>query len=253
MTAIASVGPYTLPVQRALARSAVYRLLACLACPDDVALAILREEAWAEVATAAALLPPRVARSLKALTEHLDWPVFAAVQAEHRRLFPHIHSADCPLYETAYSAQHVFQLSQTLADIAGFYRAFGLDRSEVRRERVDHISVETEFMSFLSYKEAQARLACNSEGLHVSRQAQRRFLESHLGHWLPAFARRLETAAGQGVYRDLALVASAFIAAELRHFRIRPHEIEETIPLIDLSPAEAASADDADSCPEAVF
>ncbi len=59
-------------------------------------------------------------------------------------------------YETEYTTPDALYKAHQLADIAGFYRAFGLEMSTENRERPDHLAAELEFMHFLALKEAQA-------------------------------------------------------------------------------------------------
>lgn len=75
-----------------------------------------------------------------------------------------------------------------LADIAGFYRAFGF---EVSGERPDHIVPELEFEALLHAKEAYARASNDKEGADVCADARRKFTAEHLGAWLPQLARRI--------------------------------------------------------------
>ena len=112
------------------------------------------------------------------------------------RSFGHSISKDCPPYENEYYASRdVTFRSQRLADIAGFYHAFNLDRSSTARDRIDHLSFEAEFVQILIARQLYA----TDQGLddaHAEscRQAQRRFFAEHLGWWLPAFGNHLEAA-----------------------------------------------------------
>ena len=49
------------------------------------------------------------------------------LEREHNRLFAHLGSAKCPPYETEYGYDNVFQKTQAMADISGFYRAYRLE------------------------------------------------------------------------------------------------------------------------------
>lgn len=50
-----------------------------------------------------------------------------AFEQDYGRLLGHTVRSECPPYELEYRGSEVFQQSQTLADIMGFYRAFGFD------------------------------------------------------------------------------------------------------------------------------
>lgn len=221
-------------VQQALARSVLYRLLSqALAYPDESTLAALRGELLLQAAAGAARYLPQAAVHLEAMARRLEG-LAADLQAEHRRIFAHTFAADCPTYETAYGARNVFQQAQTMSDIAGFYRAFGLNVGGSQRERVDNVSVELEFMHFLTYKEAYARTHHGADEARLCRRAQRRFWEDHLGRWLSAFARRLEAKGNAGFYQPVALLASALAAAETRLLRVQPRAVE-AVPAADAS------------------
>ena len=84
-------------------------------------------------------------------SECVNWQL-SDLQAEHRRVFSNVITLDCPPYETLFGNDHVFAQSQVMGDIAGFYRAFGVELSKDIHERLDHLSVEFEFMHFLAYK-----------------------------------------------------------------------------------------------------
>jgi TorA maturation chaperone TorD len=106
----------------------------------------------------------------------------------------------CP-YETEYGPIAAFAQPQTLADIAGSYRAFGLRRRSESNERVDHIGCECDFVMFLALKEAYAlealgdesatQLNAYQETLEETRKASRLFLRDHLGRFAQAFASTL--------------------------------------------------------------
>lgn len=106
-------------------------------------------------------------------------------------LFGLLLSRDCPPYETEYCPQ-TFSVhrSHQLADVAGFYQAFGLEPSRSNPERADHIALELEFMSWLILKEERAidSGAAGQTNAETCREAQRRFLTDHLLWWTPALA-----------------------------------------------------------------
>ncbi len=142
------------------------------------------------------------------------------LNAEYETTFGLLVSCDCPPYETEYiDSKFSFQRSKELAEIAGYYQAFGLQTSDRHRERQDHISLELEFMAVLIALEtlAAARPRGDPDAdqhRDVCRQAQTSFLEGHLAWWLPAFARLLGHLHGDGFYAASARLLAAFMPIE---------------------------------------
>jgi len=123
----------------------------------------------------------------------------------------------CPPYETEYTASHVWMQTQQMADIAGFYRAFGMD-TQMTGDRTDSLTAELEFMYILCMKEAIARNDGNQDGVTVCREAQAKFLHEHLAVWLPRFVARLEKGGADGFYLVLARLTERFVAADASRF-----------------------------------
>jgi nitrate reductase assembly molybdenum cofactor insertion protein NarJ len=143
----------------------------------------------------------------------------AGLQAHHRDVFG---LAGSLCYETEFGLPHEFRQSQELADIAGFYRAFGFQVGAAVRERPDHLAAELEFMYLLALKEAYAAENLTHEQVEICLTAQRRFLEDHLGRWIGPFRRALELlvrarlgdAGVDSPYLWLAHRAEAFVLAD---------------------------------------
>ncbi|HEY7311483.1 MAG TPA: molecular chaperone TorD family protein [Gemmataceae bacterium] len=134
------------------------------------------------------------------------------LRAAHADVFGLVLPRECPPYETEYcSSAEAFFRAQQLADIAGFYRAFGIQTTHASPERPDHLALELEFMAFLLRKE---RLACTAEQTCVCADAQRSFLRDHLAWWVPSFAAGLRRKAERGFYATVAQVLAAFMPAE---------------------------------------
>lgn len=123
----------------------------------------------------------------------------------------------CPPYETEYiNAKFSFQRSHGLADVSGYYRAFGLTVSSGHPERHDHVVLELEFMAFLLGLERQAAtgIVGSDERRNVCRSAQRQFFADHVAWWASAFAKLLAREARCGFYFAVAKLLGALIAAE---------------------------------------
>ena len=139
-----------------------------------------------------------------------------ALEQSYNRLFGHtLRGVVCP-YETEYGRAHPFQQAQELADLAGFYAAFGLKPSEEPNGRVDHIAHELEFLEFLSCKEAYAIENHEDEMLGITREALGRFLGEHVGHFGRAFGLHLQEADDGGFYGDLGGLLAAFLSSECK-------------------------------------
>ena len=172
----------------------------------------------------------------------------------HDQIFGLVLSKECPPYESEYSSQS-FSVSRShrMADVAGFYRAFGVEVSDDRRERPDHIALELEFMSYLIAKETRALEAGGAEAAEraeICRDAQRKFFAEHLGWWLPAFAMALRRKAGdesespgapENFHSALGSVLAAFTAVERMALGVEPpKELAPREPL----PSESAVSDE---------
>lgn len=144
----------------------------------------------------------------------LPQPLDPPLAIVHARLFGHNLTPDCPPYEASYEQTNIFQQTQVLADLAGFYRAFGLDVADTAHERGDHMAVESEFMAYLCLKEWHARRSGYETNAQICRDAQRKFLSDHLGRWASAFAQALKRKAANSPYAGIANVLDTFVRAE---------------------------------------
>lgn len=187
-----------------------------------------------------------------------QWLALPASQREivHLRIFGLVTTKLCPAYETEYCEwKDTTHRSQELADIAGFYRAFGIAPSRSAPERFDHVSLEVEFISLLLEKEHWATENAEDEHMTVCRDARSAFLRDHAGWWLPTFGRLLEKRANllseadstaSAELRLLAGVAQmlcAWIAAE-RHFA----NVVPTRRIVSPNIAPQDATDDCGTC-----
>lgn len=142
----------------------------------------------------------------------------------------------CPPYATEFvPSKFEFQRSNMLADIAGFYHAFGLQTSTSHPDRPDHVALECEFLAQLLQLQWQARQSASPEAEsqeEVCRSALERFLKEHVVWWFPAFARLLAHQDPGGFYEAVARFLSALVAAERALAGIEsPHQAAEPSPI----------------------
>lgn len=150
-----------------------------------------------------------------------------AGDAEYVRVFGLVSCRECPPYETEYDPlEDTFFRSQQMADIAGFYRAFGLVPSAELSERPDHLALELEFNALvLAKKRLALEAAKNShspERAAICQEAREKFVREHFGWWTPSFSVALRKKAGAGIYDDLGRALGAFVAIERRRLGIPP-------------------------------
>lgn len=176
---------------------------------------------------------PEASSSLK------DYPVeiqnkskdmgLSELQAHHRQTFGATGSL---CYETEYGLPSEFRQSQELADLAGFYRAFGFQVGGMVRERPDHIAVELEFMHILVLKEALAIEKRVRKHIDVCVDAQRKFIEAHLGSWVGLLSEATALNDQKGVYLTLTHLAKDFVYFDAQRLGISlvPRHITQIQP-----------------------
>ncbi|MEK7710854.1 MAG: molecular chaperone TorD family protein [Planctomycetota bacterium] len=163
-------------------------------------------------------------------------------------LFGHTVRGQCPAYELEYGQGEIIQRASDLADISGFYAAFGLAVVQSFGDRPDHVTVECEFMSTLCTKEAHAIESDDTEQVETVRRAQRLFLRDHLGRWLPAFADRAANA-DSSFYSRLARFAAVFIRLESRRLDVPVGPTRLELRPVDAEQETTINCGGADMCP----
>ena len=227
------------------ARAAAYGLIAhVFRYPDRDDLSTLvdpgRWERWPEVLQDLDGQMTRPLQSVQDVVRSLaDCSDDAHREVQHRydELFGHAVRGRCPAYEMEYGRNEIIRQASDLADLAGFYRAFGLEAADGANGRPDHITAECEFMGALCAKEAHAHAQGDKKNADICLDAERAFLRDHLARWLPALAHRVQAADGDGLFGARARVADAFVTAECSHFDIHAGpptlELKRPDPVLD--------------------
>lgn len=236
-------------VERALGRSKLYLLISwsMLYPEDDEFLDYLQsgefvEDGRSAIESLGRALDgnggERAKNKLAAISKYMDeierwvaaecanWQL-TDLQAEHRRVFSNVITLDCPPYETLFGNDHVFGQAHVMGDIAGFYKAFGVELSKDIHERMDHLSVELEFMHFLAYKESYARCHDGSDKTQIVLDAQKKFVKEHIGRWVPLFARMLAKKADSGFFRFMADLSTDWMEFDAAYLGVTPQPYSE--------------------------
>jgi TorA maturation chaperone TorD len=200
-----------------LSRAILYRVLS-LACdyPTSDTCTSLRQVA-AAAAVAGGVISEDVAGKVRALLGVMDARDDRALEQVHTAVFTMTSSELCPAYETAYTAKHLFQVSEQMADVAAFYRAFGV---EAHGQRPDALAMELEFAYLLALKKAYALEHGSSAQVAICRKAERAFFRDHLGRWGYAIADRMMAADPGGAIGASGALLRTFLLWERRHLRV---------------------------------
>ncbi len=138
--------------------------------------------------------------TFQAIQQHLRTIHLDTWSEEYNRLFEC--SAPCPINETGWVRR---DKGSILADIAGFYRAFGLELATAASEKVDYLVGELEFVAMLLVMLAKATEQDNAaEVTQITHNALSSFSSDHLGEWLPSFCERLSQLTILPLYQQLA-------------------------------------------------
>lgn len=189
---------------------------------DSRAWAVVRSPEWHE----------RLARALGAQghspnAEHLEnlrraaeaFPDALSLEGAYHEAFGR--TIRCSPYETDYTSSHAFMQARDLADVAGFYRAFGYEPPP-GGERVDHAAFELEFLYALAHQEAALQRAGDTEGSNICRDATLKFLESHTGRFLGRFEEAVSTSGTHPFFIEMARIARLVVDQDVADLGLHP-------------------------------
>lgn len=206
----------------AATRSALYRLLAdSFSFPSPGLYEWLREREYFETLRAMLTALPYApdAPSVAALEDKLGGITahFEELCADYIRLFD-VGSGrgrpPCTLYGGEYAGRARLDVMEELVRFYGF---FDLALSEQDRELPDHLSVELEFLHYLTFREDRALEAGADPSSY--RRAQADFIERHPGQWLPVLRGKLETQTPLPFFDGLVAITAEMLRADLGYLR----------------------------------
>lgn len=214
---------WTLACAESFAMATLYRLVAWgFAYPDraqrkqvDAMLDEIRETARV------AALPPRLASPLRAFSRAWRITPCHALGAEYSRLF--LATARVPLREGGFGDGLRFAGQPfDIADLNGFYAAFGFGLTEEAPSPPDYLGTETEFMSLLHLKKAVTLGRHERERAAIVDRAMARFLTEHLGRWVDSLGDALKDAGAVAPYARLGELLRDAVVADCARLKARP-------------------------------
>lgn len=177
------------------------------------------------------LADDELARRLRVALDLAEATAWDELGEPHSHLFTAVESQDCPPYETSYSTRDVFRQTDVMADVAGFYRAHGLEVGGVERERPDHVAAELEFVAFMARKEAFALAHLGEDEVAECRRTQDLFLRDHLGCWGPAFGTRAAVVAEHPFHAAVGALVHHWLVTDMAERGVEPAEnLDEPLP-----------------------
>lgn len=128
------------------------------------------------------------------------------VKADYTRLF--VGTVKIPLspWESVYYSEERLLFQESTMDVRRWYRRFGLEPINLRKEPDDHIGLELAFIAHLA-QHALAALENEDEiALNEALDAQRQFSSKHLLVWTPLWCEQMIEYARTPYYKGLALI-----------------------------------------------
>lgn len=208
-----------------MACAGLYRLLAlAVSYPEhDLIERVRRETGTILLALRGQAIPPRLAGPLRNMVRSWRETSLDVLRHEHSRLF--LGSAVVALREGGYGDGMRFAGQPVdLADLNGFYLAFGFGPPPTASSPPDHLGTELEFMSLLHLKIAYAMQRKQREQVEITRAAMGRFLEDHLGRWVNSFRLSLQDAGAAPAYLSLARLMACAVEIDARRLGVTPSQ-----------------------------
>ncbi|MFN8613101.1 MAG: molecular chaperone TorD family protein [Vulcanimicrobiota bacterium] len=147
------------------------------------------------------------------------------LEIQYHRLFSGMER--CSPHETEYGPGRSVRKAVELADIAGFYKAFGLAIDDEDPEMVDHISLEFDFLAFLGFKERYAVLKGWDDKAEICSKAYRSFWKDHCARWVRGFLESIEKRVPTGgFYQSLAATALQLVDCELNRLGLEAGSLD---------------------------
>jgi TorA maturation chaperone TorD len=200
-----------------MVRASLYRVAAlAFAFPDDPGVDEVRAAApvLAETLEQSGIDPDTVERG-RALLHSWTSTTPEEMRRNYSGLF--VGNRQCRLDEAEYDTS-IFYRHQRIADIAGFYRAFGFEIAPDSHQRADFVGTELEFMRVLLLKQAYALENGWDEKALACRDAEGKFFREHLEWWIPSMCSALKGAGKCAFYTALGGFLESFIRSEASRY-----------------------------------
>ena len=163
------------------------------------------KKVYDELVQSLQILDKEIINDAKSLLKHYESAGQQSVLIEYTRLFIGPFKTVAPPYSSVYLSNDGTVFGQATLWVIEFYRNSGLEVNYSTNEVPDHISIELEFMHFLSAQEIVEIESGNFEKAKLLFNLQEVFLNQHLKVWCPMFCDRIITGTENDYYRKLSI------------------------------------------------
>ncbi len=185
-----------------IARQDICRFLA--ACFYEPTPDFLEADLFGSLRAAAEALDPDFGPAVERLEKAFAADDQQTLLVDHTRLFIGPSRPLAIPYGSFWLAGDTSLMHDPAYSVTGMYEEGGFELDESFRDLPDHVAVELEFLYVLFFSQNQALQTGDETVAREWESLRQRFLESHLGKWLPAFAAAIREHAGTEFYRVLA-------------------------------------------------
>ncbi len=151
---------------------------------------------------------PELAEMMVGLDEDVD---LEQLKIEFSRLFVGPFKLLAPPYGSVYLESGHQVMGDSTMDAKKRYKEAGLGISNDLKEAPDHIAIELEFMYYLIFREIEAFADLDETAVSTLWNAQKSFLNDHIGAWVTPFNKAVEEHAKLDFYRILGGVTRLFV------------------------------------------
>lgn len=134
---------------------------------------------------------------------------------EYSRLFVGPFTVLAPPYGSVYIDSGRALMGDSTLDIMHLYREAGLVFRDGYKEVPDHITIELEFLHFITYQELVALHSNNNDDLKKYLKTQVLFINKYFGKWILPFCEKILSSTENSYYRNLAECLQQFTQSEM--------------------------------------
>ncbi|MAT98644.1 MAG: hypothetical protein CL608_15990 [Anaerolineaceae bacterium] len=132
--------------------------------------------------------------------------VLKELQVDFTNLFTGMRKFPVAPWESVYFNEERLVFQEQTMDVRAWYRRYGLEVVNLKKEPDDHIGLELMFVAHLAGLGVAALEAGNQQEFEELLAAQRTFLAKHLFLWAPLWCEQILEFARTDFYRGLALI-----------------------------------------------